>query len=112
MLVELSIIPTGEVHLSGVIAEALKRIDASGVPYQFTPTGTCLEGDWETVMPLVAECHRTARKQSPHVITLIKIDDDGTTNKLAGNIRSVEDKVGHPLATQPALSGSNEAGLA
>lgn len=45
MLCELSVIPTGEIHLSGVIAEILKEIEASGVPYQLTPTGTCLEAD-------------------------------------------------------------------
>ncbi len=111
MLFELSVIPTGDVHLSGVIAEVLKKIDASGVPYQLTPCGTCLEGDWDGVMPLLYECHQIARQRSPHVITSIRIDDDGETNKLSRNIRSVEEKVGHPLATLPASSGSHASGL-
>ncbi len=112
MLFELSVIPTGDVHLSGVIAEVLKRIDASGVPYQLTPCGTCLEGEWDVVAPLLHECHQIARKRSPHVITTIRIDDDGETNKLSRNIRSVEEKAGHPLATQPASSDRHESGLA
>lgn len=112
MLFELSVIPTGEVHLSGVIAEVLKKIDASGVPYQFTPCGTCLEGDWETVMPLLHDCHRIARKHSPHVITTIRIDDDGETNKLSQNLRSVETKAGVALSTMPASSDAHKTGLA
>src|SRR5690606_24609134 len=98
--------------LSGVIAEILKEIEASGVPYQLTPTGTCLEADWDTLMPLVRKCHEIARKHSPHVITLIKLDDDaGESNKLARNVRSVEEKVGHPLATSPPSSESRTTGL-
>lgn len=112
MLIELSIIPTGDVHLSGVLAEVLKKIDSSGVPYQFTPTGTCLEGDWDTVMALSHACHQIARHHSPHVITTIRIDDDGDTNKLSRNLRSVEQKAGRALATQPASSDAHESGLA
>ena len=112
MLFELSVIPTGQVHLSGVIAEVLKVIDASGVPYQLTPAGTCLEGEWDAVMPLLHDCHRTARHHSPHVITTIRIDDDGETNKLAQNIRSVEEKAGVALSTMPASSAPHKTGLA
>jgi uncharacterized protein (TIGR00106 family) len=112
MLFELSVIPTGEVHLSGVIAEVLKKIDSSGVPYQFTPCGTCLEGEWDTVMPLLNECHRIARTRSPHVITTIRIDDDGETNKLSRNLRSVEEKAGVALATMPVSSEPHTTGIA
>jgi uncharacterized protein (TIGR00106 family) len=112
MLFELSVIPTGEVHLSGVIAQVLKAIDASGVPYQLTPAGTCLEGDWDTVMPLLHECHRIARHHSPHVITTIRIDDDGESNKLAQNIRSVEEKAGVALSIMPASSDAYKGALA
>jgi uncharacterized protein YqgV (UPF0045/DUF77 family) len=48
MLAELSIIPIGEsTHMSDQIAVALKFVDASGLPYQLTPSGTCIEGDQE-----------------------------------------------------------------
>jgi uncharacterized protein YqgV (UPF0045/DUF77 family) len=40
MLAELSIIPVGEgPHISEQIAIALKFVDASGLPYQLTPSG-------------------------------------------------------------------------
>ena len=99
MLVEFSIIPLGiHSNVSGEIAEALKLVDASGLPYQLTPTGTCVEGEWDEVIPLVRRCHARVREMSPHVVTTIKIEDeDGALDKITRNVASVEEKVGHSL---------------
>ena len=96
MLVELNIIPLGGgTHLSEAIAEVIKVIDASALPYQLTPCGTCIEGEWDEVMALVRRCHGRMREQSPHVITLIHIEDqEGAKDKLRHNITSVADRVG------------------
>src|SRR5436309_3312947 len=62
MLVDLTVLPLrGGRHISDEVAEVIKLIDASGLPYQFTPSGTCIEGEWETVMPLVQRCHNMVR---------------------------------------------------
>jgi uncharacterized protein (TIGR00106 family) len=67
MLVELSVIPLGgNTHLSTPIAEVLKLIDASGIRYQLTPSGTCIEGEWDEVMPVVRLCHERMRGLSSH----------------------------------------------
>jgi uncharacterized protein (TIGR00106 family) len=102
MLLELSIIPVGShAHSSSELAKVLKLVEHSGLPYQLTPTGTCIEGEWDEVMPLVRQCHERARKGSPHLVTLIKIEDDeGERNKLGRNVASVEEKIGHPLHTE------------
>ena len=99
MLVELSIIPLGrDTHVSGEIAEALKIVDASGLPYLLTPSGTCVEGEWDEVMALVRRCHDRVRELSPHVITMVKIEDEeGARDKLTRNVASVEEKVGRTL---------------
>jgi uncharacterized protein (TIGR00106 family) len=99
MLVELSIIPLGrDTHLSDEIAEVLEIVDASGLPYQLTPSATCIEGEWDEVMALVRSCHARARDLSPHVITTIKIEDDGKLrDKLTRNVASVEEKAGRHL---------------
>jgi uncharacterized protein YqgV (UPF0045/DUF77 family) len=77
----------------------MKVIDASDLPYQLTPTGTCIEGDWEEVMDLVHRCHEQARRHSPHVITTVKIEDqEGIDNQLTANVRSVEGIVGKTLS--------------
>jgi uncharacterized protein (TIGR00106 family) len=101
MLVELSVIPVGtDKSLSDEIAKVLKVVDASGLPYRFTPAGTCIEGDWDEVMALVKQCHDRIRQESSHVITVVKIEDEaGATNKLVDNITSVEKKVGKSLKT-------------
>lgn len=102
MIFELSIIPVGKSsHLSFEIAEVLKEIEASGLPYKLTPVGTCIEGDWKQVMPLIEKCHFKVRGRVPHVITNVKIEDhveeEGRGSQLAHNIKSVEEKIGHSL---------------
>ena len=104
MLVELSVIPLqGGNSVSDEIAEVLALVHASGLPYQLTPSGTCIEGEWEDVMTLVRQCHEQARRRSPHVVTTLKIEDEeGATNKLRSNVASVEQKVGHSLERIPS----------
>lgn len=104
MLVEFSIIPVGNsTHMSGELAKVLHLIDTSGLAYQLTPSGTCIEGEWEAIMPLIQQCHARVRKTAAHVVTLIKIEDDaGERHKLARNVSSVEEKVGHPLGRSEA----------
>jgi uncharacterized protein (TIGR00106 family) len=99
MLVELSIIPVGHnTHMSGDLAKALQLVHASGLSYQLTPSGTCIEGEWDQVMPLIRQCHERVRKSCAHVVTLIKIEDDADErHKLLRNVASIEEKVGHQL---------------
>jgi uncharacterized protein (TIGR00106 family) len=99
MLIELSVIPLGGTpHMSEEIAEVLEIIDESGLRYQLTPSGTCIEGAWDEVMPLVRRCHEQVREKSRHVVTTIKIEDEaGVDDKLTSNIASVEAKVGKSL---------------
>ncbi|HEY3322898.1 MAG TPA: MTH1187 family thiamine-binding protein [Planctomycetota bacterium] len=99
MLFELSIIPLGNSsHISDEIAEAVKLIESSGCRYKLTPTSTCIEGQWDEIMPLIRRCHEQIRQHSPHVLTTITIEDeDGAENKLAANVQSVERAVGHQL---------------
>jgi len=100
MLVELTINPLGRgTHLSKDLAEVLKIVDASGLPYTLTPFGTCIEGEWEQVMELVKQCHIQAKSLSHHVITSIQIEDeDRAANKLEENIAAVERLAGHKLS--------------
>jgi uncharacterized protein (TIGR00106 family) len=109
MLVELSIIPLGgDTHLSPEIAEALKIVEASGLTYMLTPTGTCIEGEWDEVMPLVRQCHNRVREMSRHVITLVKIEDEaGASDKLTRNVTSVEEKVGCKLSRLKRVPAKN-----
>lgn len=106
MLVELSIVPLGcGDHLSEPLAEVLDAIDRSGIPYRLTPSGTCLEGEWDEVMPLVRECHRRMRLRSRHVFTTVRIEDEeGAFDKLTSNVASVEEKLRRRLAQSGSLA--------
>ena len=43
MLAEVSIIPIGgNTHSSAELAKVLKLVDESGLPYQLTPSSTCI----------------------------------------------------------------------
>lgn len=99
MLVELTILPIGgSAHTSDELAEALALIDESGLPYELTPSGTCLEGSWDDVMAVVRRCHERVRSRCPHVVTHIKIEDEtGATDKLTENVAVMEEKLGRPL---------------
>lgn len=100
MLVELTINPLGRgTHLSKDLAEILKIVDASGLPYSLTPLGTCIEGDWDQVMELVKQCHALAKSYSHHVMTSIQIEDeDRAANKLEENVAAIERLAGHKLS--------------
>lgn len=105
MLAEFSIAPMGPAtSLTPAVAEILKEIDASGLPYEFHSMGTVVEGSWEEVMALVGRCHAIGLRFGPRVSTVIKIDDyAGRTGRLRGKVDSVEKAVGKPLGrTGPA----------
>jgi len=103
MLLELTINPLGRgTHLSKDLAEILKIVDASGLPYCLTPFGTCIEGDWDQVMDVVKQCHACAKSFSHHVMTSIQIEDeDRAANKLEDNVVAVERLAGHKLSRLP-----------
>jgi hypothetical protein len=70
MLVELSIIPIGHnTHMSAELAKALQLIDASGLPYQLTPSGAVLRENgmrlWRSSVSVMNACVKTRRMWSP-----------------------------------------------
>ena len=77
MLAELEIIPIGtkNASLSGLLAEAAKLIDASGLDYRVGPMGTVVEGEWDPIMRLAKQCHEAMLKSASRVMTTIRIDD-------------------------------------
>lgn len=101
MLVEFTVVPLGlGDSLAEPVAEALKIVDDSGIQYQLTPAGTCLEGEWDEVMTVIRQCHTRLLGRSVHVITTIRIEDEiGARNKLRSNVVSVEKKLGRKMDT-------------
>lgn len=99
MLVEFSIIPLGVgSSLGAYLAEVLKIVDASGLPYKVNPMGTVIEGEWDATLKLIKKCHKTVMKSGERVVTTISIDDrKGKPNRIEEKVKSVERRIGKPL---------------
>ncbi len=99
MLVEFSVVPVGKgVSISPQIAEVLKIVSESGLSYKANPMGTVLEGDWDSLMPVIRKCHDTVMKNSERAITTITIDDrKGGETRIEKKLESVEQKLGMKL---------------
>ena len=99
MLAEFSIVPVGiGSSLGDRLAEVLKIVDASGLPYKVNPMGTVIEGDWNDVMGLVKKCHEAVMKTGERTVTTISIDDrKDRPNRIEEKVRSIEGRIGKQL---------------
>jgi uncharacterized protein (TIGR00106 family) len=99
MLVEFSIIPIGiGSSLGAHLAEVLKIVDASGLPYKLNPMGTVIEGEWDETMKLIKKCHKAVMKTGERTVTIISIDDrKGKTNRIEAKVKSIEQRLGKSL---------------
>ncbi len=99
MLAEFSIVPVGVGSSIGDrLAEVLKIVDASGLPYKVNPMGTVVEGEWNEVMSLVRKCHEAIMKNGERALTAISIDDrKGRPNRIEEKVKSVEKRLGKAL---------------
>ena len=86
--------------LSQYVARSLDIVDKSGLPYQLTPMGTIVEGEWEQVMALVTACYKRMSQDCNRISTSMKIDyRAGKSGRLKSKIRSIEGKLGRTLST-------------
>jgi uncharacterized protein (TIGR00106 family) len=101
MLVEFSIVPVGEgTSISAQVAEAVRIVEESGLPYRVNPMGTVVEGTWDETIGVVRKCHEALMKHADRVLTSVEIDDrKGRTGTIERKIKSVEEKIGHALRT-------------
>lgn len=99
MLVEFSILPVGTGSSIGdQLAEVLKIVDASGLPYKVNPMGTVIEGEWNEVIGLVKKCHAAVMKTGERTMTTISIDDrKGKPNRIDEKVKSIERRIGKKL---------------
>lgn len=101
VLLEFAMSPTGQGEsLSAQVARVLDVIDRSGVPYQLTPMGTILEGEWDEVMAVVTACFRTLQSECPRIGMNLKMDwRAGDDSRLHSKIARVEARLGRKLRT-------------
>ena len=101
VLLEFSMSPLDKgVSLSPYVARSLDIIDKSGLPYQLTPMGTVVEGEWDEVMALVTACYKRMSEDCERISTSIRIDyRAGKSGRLKSKVRSIEGKLGRTLST-------------
>ncbi|MBT3251254.1 MAG: MTH1187 family thiamine-binding protein [Candidatus Marinimicrobia bacterium] len=92
ILAEFSIYPTdkGE-SVSDYVAQILKIIDESRIPYQLTPMGTILEGSWSDVMKVIGDCFSHLKIHSNRIAVNIKLDYRlGSNSRMTSKIEKIE----------------------
>lgn len=101
VLLEFSMSPMGKGEsLSPYVARSLEIIDRSGLPYQLTPMGTILEGEWDQVMGVVQDCFERMREDCDRISVSLKVDyRRERRGRITSKIASVEAKVGRKLRT-------------
>jgi len=77
MLVKFRIYPMTQAHMSRDVAQVLEILETTDLPYELSPLGIRLEGEWDEITDAIGECHRALVRQNGRVITTIVIDDGG-----------------------------------
>lgn len=101
ILLEFSMSPLGQGEsVSKYVARSLEIIDASGLDYRLHAMGTVLEGEWDECFDVVKKCYDAMSDDCDRVSCTIKVDArKDASGRLAGKIKSVEQKLGKKLKT-------------
>ncbi len=101
VLLEFAMTPGGKGEsVSEYVARILDVIDRSGVPYQLTPMGTILEGDWDRVMSVVSACFKALEPDCTRIGMNLKVDyRAGPAGRMRSKTEKVEERLGRKLAT-------------
>jgi len=96
VIADLCVVPLGAgVSLGAYIAECEKILAKAGLKIRLHGYGTNIEGDWDSVMQAIKECHQRLHDMGvPRITSTLRfgtrVDRDQT---LEDKIRSVEEKL-------------------
>jgi uncharacterized protein (TIGR00106 family) len=102
VLLEFQISPRADGDsVSALVAQAIDIVDRSGLPYQLTPMGTILEGEWDETFAVVKACFDQLRASGCTRIGVhLKVDwRDGPAGRLQAKTAKVEQVLGRRLRT-------------
>jgi uncharacterized protein (TIGR00106 family) len=75
---EIAVVPvgTGSASISDYVAGAIRIVKASGLKFELTSMGTCVEGDVASILELVRKMHEGGFDQGAvRVLTSLTLDD-------------------------------------
>ena len=116
MLFAFSVAPTTtadeSASMSAAVAEAVRVVRDSGLPYETTSMFTTLEGEWDEVMPVIRAATDAVLAVSPRVSLVLKADlRPGRSGELTGKVERVERRLaGAGGAGGAAGAGGGAAG--
>lgn len=92
MLFSVATFPIGDgpsLHKS--VAEVVEEIDTAGLHYEVGPADTVIEGDWDSVMPVLQRAEERLRAHHDRVFMIITVDDyAGVENRLHTSVGEIE----------------------
>lgn len=96
MLVAFSVAPTAssgeDGSVSRAVAEAVRIVRDSGLPYETNSMFTTIEGEWDEVFAVIKEATDAVTAVSSRVSLVVKADiRPGHDNQLTEKIQRVED---------------------
>jgi|SRR5690606_7133111 len=97
MIVAFSISPTPSDEtgsVSDAVAEAIRIVRDSGLPYETNAMFTNIEGEWDEVMDVIRRAVDAVAATSPRVGLVLKADiRPGYTDQLTAKVRRVEERL-------------------
>ena len=97
MIVAFSISPGIADESGGVseaVAEAIRVVRDSGLPYETNAMFTNIEGEWDEVMAVVKQAVNVVAAKSPRVGLVLKADiRPGHTGQLQAKVQRIEERL-------------------
>ena len=98
MIVAFSIAPAGPDDTgsyAAAVAEAVRIVRASGLPYDTNAMFTNIEGEWDEVMAVLKQCVDAMTSSHPRVSLVVKADiRPGHTGQLAAKVARIDEILG------------------
>ncbi|APT84568.1 thiamine-binding protein [Corynebacterium aquilae] len=101
MLVAFSVAPTetpgAKADMADAVAEAIRVVRASGLPYETNAMFTNIEGEWDEVMDVVKRATEAVVAVSPRVSLVLKADiRPGVTGAITAKVDAINKRLGSP----------------
>lgn len=93
MIVAFSVTPMGVGEsVTAEVAEAVRIVQESGLPYRTDAMFTSIEGEWDEVMDVVRRAVEAAGRDADRVSLVLKADiREGMTDGLTHKVKAVEE---------------------
>jgi len=96
-IMEISVAPigTGNTSISSYVADCIRVLKKSKLPFEMSAMGTNVEGDLKKLFDIAFKMHQVPfRKGAQRVVTTLRVDDRrDKKGTLAGKKKAVQDKL-------------------